>query len=107
MRQRWSVLAVMTLGLQWVGCGSSSQDDVSSSAAPPELGTGGSDSRGDDCTLCSIYQYCTGDDLIEQLNNDTYCDGVVTHCEHGCLTHPWGMSASARGNGTQGVLLHC
>lgn len=97
----------MTLGLQWVGCGSSSQDDVSSSAAPPELGTGGSDSRGDDCTLCSIYQYCTGDDLIEQLNNDTYCDGVVTHCEHGCLTHPWGMSASARGNGTQGVLLHC
>jgi hypothetical protein len=112
-------LPAIALALLWVGCGEASSEFVSRKRTPPVAESGGAASdepagaagtppagrsepsggsggegAGVQCTLCAVYQYCDSDDLIEQLNNDTYCDPEVTHCEFGCLDVAWGAACA-------------
>ncbi len=73
-----------------VSCGNDKSGLTAS--ASPTPGSGGAAGDGSaaeyaypECTACAIYQYCNGSALVEQLNQDTYCEATVVECEHGCV----------------------
>jgi hypothetical protein len=88
---------------QWLACGQASPENESSVASTGGGDTGGGDAGTDsavpepigkedpwECELCSVYEYCDGDTLVQQLEAYGECYPTTTSCEHGCLeTSGW------------------